>query len=249
MTKTRQWMIAAVVAIVVIMAAGWFLLVSPQRAKTADLRGQTAKEQSSSAALRTDLDVLTAQSKQLPAKQAALAKFARQIPSDPALPAMIRALQQAANTAGVALVSIAPAPPGPFTAGASATRPGPAVAAPGATPAPAATPSPAPAATPDPGAAGAVPPAGGTASALQLISLAMKVTGTYVQLEQFVANLESLPRLHVVTSYTMAPSTTAGAGKAAATCTAKACPIDLEITGQVFIAPALIAPLVLPTAK
>ncbi len=216
MNKTRQWVICAALAIAMVMAAGWFLLVSPQRAKAADLRAQAATEQSRSAALRTDLDVLTAQSKLLPAKVAELAKLARQLPSDPALPAMIRALQRAASTSGVALVSIAPLPPVPFTA-AGAVAPAPAV-----------------------GAAG---------TGLQSITLTTKVTGSYVKLEQFVANLEGLPRMFVVTGYTMSPSTASRAGNPAAACTAKACLIDLEVIGLVFVAPPLTAPPAPPTAK
>lgn len=81
MTKLQQWITFAVVGIVVILAAGWFLLVSPQRAKAAATHTQVTTELSSTASLRTQLDVLRAQARQLPAKQAELAKFSRQIPS------------------------------------------------------------------------------------------------------------------------------------------------------------------------
>ena len=37
MTETRKWSAGAVVLIVAIVAAGWFLLVSPKRSDAADL--------------------------------------------------------------------------------------------------------------------------------------------------------------------------------------------------------------------
>ena len=229
MTKTQQWVIGAALAIVLVMAAGWFLLVSPQRSKAADLRTQTTAEQTASAALRTDLDVLVAQAKTLPAKRAELAKFAKQMPSDPALPAMIRALQNAAVTAGVTLVSIAPQPPAPFV--------GVAPAAPAA-------------AAPAPAVANPALPQGVTApGTLQSITLTTKMKGSYSQLAQFVANLEALPRMFMVTAYSIGPSATGTGGATVTRCTQKACLIDLEVTGQVFIAPALVAPPVPVTAK
>jgi len=242
MSKTRQWVICAALAIVVVMTAGWFLLVSPQRAKAAALRTQTATEQDKSATLRTSLDVLTAQSKRLPSKRAELAKFARLIPSGPALPTMIRALQHAATTAGVTLVSIAPLPPAPFAA--SVTPAQPAAAAPptsaSASPAP---PAAAPAAG---GSPSAVPPTAVTGSPLQSITWNTKVTGSYVELAQFVANLEDLPRLFVVTAYTMSPDTAVASASTSVGCTARACLIDLDVTGQAFIAPTLTAPVARP---
>ena len=130
MSKTQQWVIGAALAIILVIAAGWFLLVSPQRAKAAELRTQVATEQAASASLRTELAQLTAQAKQLPAKQAELKKFSQKIPAVTALPATIRALHQAATKAGVSLVSIAPTTPAPFVAAgkpAAAPAPAPAV--------------------------------------------------------------------------------------------------------------------------
>ena len=225
MSKTRLWMICTSLAIAVMMVAGWFLLVGPQRAKAADLRAQTAAEEAGSAALRTDLDVLTAQSKLLPAKRAQLAKFAQQIPSSPAQPAQIRALQQAATKAGASLVSIAPSSPTPFAASATPGQPAP--------------------------AAGAVPTAGApatpaTSSTLQSITWTIKVRGSYVHLEQFVANLENLTRVFIVTGYSISPDTTSSEGDAV-TCGLAACPLGLELSGQVFTAPPL-AVTSLPTS-
>ncbi|MGB9378606.1 MAG: hypothetical protein WCB04_13965 [Mycobacteriales bacterium] len=217
MSKTRQWVVSAAVAIVLILAAGWFLLVSPQRAKAADLRHQEATEQAAAQALRTDLAVLTAQEKRLPIKLAQLAKFSRQIPKDAALPSMVRSLQQAATSAGVSLVSIAPAVPAPY-AGAAGVSNGLPASGPGGAPT--------------------------STSGLQVVSVQLKATGTYVQLEQFVANLEGTTRVFVVTLYSMSPSTT----DSTTACTPKVCEIELDLTGQVFTAQPTVAPPVAAAA-
>lgn len=133
------------------------------------------------------------------------------------------------------LQSIAPGPP----AAPTATVPvGPVVApSPGATPA---TTLAAPA---------TVPP-------LQTVSLAIKVNGTYVQLEQFVANLEALQRVFLISAYTIGPgsplepATTSTIATGTATgCSRTACTLDLSLTGQVFLAPAPAAPPVPVTLK
>lgn len=223
MSTTRKWVIGAVLVVVVVMAAGWFLLVGPQRAKAAELRAETVKVHTSSAALRTQLDVLTAQAKLLPAKQAELAQFARQIPSNAALPTTIRELQKAATNAGVRLVSIAPSTPAPFGA------PAPQRLVPAA-------------AVPQAGSTAPATPQAAAPTALQTVLWTTQVTGSYVQLQQFVANLEALTRMFLVTSYSMTPSTAAPVGGSAGVCSLAACLLDLNLTGQVFIAPSLAVP-------
>jgi Tfp pilus assembly protein PilO len=119
----KKWTALAVVAALVILAAGWFLLVSPKRSNAADLRAQAVDKQRSNQGLQTQLAVLKAQAKDLPKQQAKLAAVAAKIPSDPAMPALVRALNKAASDANVELVSMAPAIPTAFTAAAT-TSPG-----------------------------------------------------------------------------------------------------------------------------
>lgn len=121
MDKQKQWVVLAVVGCLAVLAAGWFLLVSPKHAEAADLREQTVGQQQANAAARTKLAVLKAQAKDLPAEQAKIAAVAAKIPDNPALPALIRALDGASAESGVELLSIAPgtaAPVGPAVAGA-----------------------------------------------------------------------------------------------------------------------------------
>jgi Tfp pilus assembly protein PilO len=108
MTKTRQWTVFTAVAVLVVLLAGWMLLVKPQKAKTSDLEAQAASQQQANALLNTQIAALEAEQKQLPQQQKELQKFATQVPSDVSEPTVIRQLTAAANGAGVDLVSMTP---------------------------------------------------------------------------------------------------------------------------------------------
>src|SRR4051794_7949773 len=111
MDKMRQWSILTAVGVVAVLAAGWFLLVSPQRSHAAGIRTQVAGQQQATAALQSQVNQLEQQKKGLPAQQRKLAKIATQVPDNPALPALIRQLSAAAQDANVRLVSLAPSTP------------------------------------------------------------------------------------------------------------------------------------------
>jgi Tfp pilus assembly protein PilO len=115
MTKTRLWLILTAVVVVAVLVGGWFLLISPNRAEAADLRDQTAATEQQISMLRGTLAELQEMQKNLPAQQAALEAISKQIPSDPALPALIRALTNAGRTSGVDVTNIAPSAPTPLS--------------------------------------------------------------------------------------------------------------------------------------
>lgn len=190
MSKLRNMIVVAALAAVVLLAAGWFLLVSPQRAKAADYQAQAASVRSATSSLQTQLAMLRAQAKTLPAQRAKLQAIATKIPNNPAEPALVRALTKAADDAGVDLVSIAPSLPA-------------LVSAPPTTAAPAA-------------GAGASPTSGPQVAS---IALSLSVTGTYFELEQFQANLESLSRALKTTTISLTPG---GAKKGASSLAAGA---------------------------
>lgn len=132
MNKMRQWTLLTAVAVVVVLAGGWFLLVSPQKSKVSDLRAQADAQQQANTTLQSKIAQLQQQKKGLPEQQKQLAEFATKVPDNPALPLLIRQLSAAADGAGVDLVSMAPSPPQPVTAAtASAVTPA-AAAAPAA---------------------------------------------------------------------------------------------------------------------
>ncbi len=219
MDKLQQWVALTVVGAIAILAAGWFLLVSPKRSEAADLRAQAESQDVANAALETQLQVLKAQAKDLPKKQAELAAVAAKIPDNPGLPALIRALTVASTSAGVEFVSVAPGAP---------------VAAVAAAPA-------AVVAAPEPNADGTVAAAAvaaapvSTAGQLMTIPLAINVVGDYFEVEQFLANLEDLPRSLRVANLTLAP----GSSPTSKTTGASADDgrsLTSTITGEVFLA-------------
>jgi Tfp pilus assembly protein PilO len=224
--KLKQWVALTILGCLAITAAGWFLLVSPKRAEAAQLRADTETQEQANATLRTQLTVLQAQAKDLPKKQADLARVAAKIPDNPALPALIRALTAASTAAGVQLISVTPGAPALVAPPVGAE---PAAAAPAAAPA---DPAAAPAAPSDPAAA-AVGPAGSLAG----IPLAINVVGGYFEVAQFMASLEELPRALRVTDLALAQGSSPneqGAGAAAAAESGRS--LTTTITGSVYMA-------------
>lgn len=111
MSKIQQWSVAAALGCVLVLAIGWFGLVSAQRAQASKLRAQATSQQQQDLVLGNELQARRAQSKNLPAEQALLAEYAARIPATPGLPSLIRELSKAAAGAGVDLKSLSPATP------------------------------------------------------------------------------------------------------------------------------------------
>jgi len=111
MEKMRQWTILTALGVVGVMAAGWFLLVSPQRSHASQLRGDAAGIEQSTGSLQAQIAQLKQQQKGETAQQRRLMQIAEQIPDNPQLPALIRELSVAAHDAGVSLDSLAPSAP------------------------------------------------------------------------------------------------------------------------------------------
>lgn len=111
MTDTRKWSAIAVVLVAAIFAAGWFLLVSPKRSEAADLRTQTDSQDGANLALQQKLKELQAQQADLPAQRAQLARLQTSVPTNPALPSMIRDLTAASRKVGVSIDTMSPSAP------------------------------------------------------------------------------------------------------------------------------------------
>jgi Tfp pilus assembly protein PilO len=186
MSKTRQWATLTAVVCLAVLAAGWFLVVKPQRAHASSLRSQAQDVRSQSAQLHTQISQLRQQQRDLPAQQKLLSEIASKIPDNPALPSLIRQLSAAADGAGVNLVSLAPGQP---------TLTG-AAAAPASTAATGKTTG-----TTTPTKHSLAP-----SSPLADISLTIQVQGSYFNVEQFFAAVESLNRAMLVTGFTLSPA-------------------------------------------
>jgi Tfp pilus assembly protein PilO len=243
MDKLKQWVALTVLGCLAIMAGGWFLLVSPKRGEAEQLRLDTAAQDSANATLRTQLEVLRAQAKDLPKKQADLARVAAKIPDNPGLPGLIRALTAASTSAGVELVYVTPGTPvavaAALPAGAAPVDPATAVA-PAAPPAGAAPGAPTDAAAPP-------APLGGS---LTEIPLSINVIGGYFEVAQFLANIEDLPRALRVENLNVTPGTSPTSTDKKPASTEDGRSLTSTITGSVFMAadrPAA-TPVVAPTA-
>ena len=227
MEKMRQWSMLTGLAVVVVLAAGWFLAVSPQRHQAASLRTQVVSQQSSNAQLLSQIDQLKQQKQGLPAQQRLLDQIAAKVPDNPALPALIRELSTAANVAGVDLESLAPAAPAPVAATASGSSVTPVA----------------------PAGASSVASAAGAAQPLEQISLVIKVNGSYYNVESFFAAIEKMKRAMRITQWTATPGTPSAApasGTSSSTGTvAKQLPpdtLEASLTAFVYESPALASP-------
>ena len=111
MTETRKWTLGAALLAVAILVAGWFLLISPQRAEVADLETQTVAQENTNSSLETELAVLKEENKDLPEKQAELAELRTAIPEAPDLPSYIREMQDLGRQSGVTFTALTPTTP------------------------------------------------------------------------------------------------------------------------------------------
>jgi Tfp pilus assembly protein PilO len=218
MTATRKWSALAVLLVAAIFAASWFLLIAPKRTEAAGLRAKKVEQDATNQRLIQQLEVLKAQAQDLPKQEAFLAQIRRQVPNNPALPALIRDLTAGAKKSGVELVSLSPALPVavvapavtavvPTAAGTSAPSSG-TTTAPGTVAAPAA----------------AVP-------VLYQVPITVKTSGSYFETEQFLNKVEALKRSFLVTGFTLKYAAATEADPTAG-------PLELEIKGRVFLSPA-----------
>ncbi len=122
MEKMRQWAVLTTVVVAALLAGGWFLLVSPQKSRAAEIRTQTQGQLQTNSTLQSKIDQLRQLEKGQPAQQKLLTEIATKVPDNPALPALIRQLSKAAQGAGVELVTLAPGQPTAVTAAAPAVQ-------------------------------------------------------------------------------------------------------------------------------
>lgn len=235
MDKLKQWVALAVVGSLAVVAGGWFLLVSPKRAEAQDLRAQAAAQVVANDQLETQLKVLRAQAKELPKKQADIARIAGQIPDNPSLPALIRGLSAASAAAGIDFVSITPGTPAAPVAKAAAKPAAPETAAAQTTP-----------------TAGAPPKAPASAGTLTTIPIALNVVGDFYNTAQFVANVETMPRAMRVVDLSIAPGAAPSAKAGAAVSATDGRSLATTINAVVFMAAnrppatAVVAPVTAP---
>ena len=172
MTRLRQlWLLTALGSLAALMG-GYFLMVSPQKSEAASVRTETEGREAQNAQLQGQINQLNAQKKKLPEQQALLSRFTGLIPNNPALPRLIRSLSDAADNAGVELVTISPKLPEWSKGFSPATRLE---------------------------VAGRVDAPGG--QVLVTIPVELRVTGEYSQVNLFFTELEEMNRALMVTGF------------------------------------------------
>jgi Tfp pilus assembly protein PilO len=108
MTRTRTWSVATALLVLLVIAAGWFLLVAPKHASADQARTEAAAQESTNAGLQAQIAQLQAQQKDLPKQQAIIADIQQRIPQNPQLPALIRSLSSMAVASNVQVRSLTP---------------------------------------------------------------------------------------------------------------------------------------------
>jgi type IV pilus assembly protein PilO len=219
MTATRKWSALAVLLVAAIFVASWFLLIAPKRSEASGLRAQKAEQDATNQRLIEQLEVLKAQAQDLPKQEAFLAQIRRQVPNNPALPALIRDLTAGAKKSGVDIISLAPALPIAVVAPVATTV---------AVPTTAGTAAPSPTTTP---AAGAVTVPSAAAPVLYQVPITVKTSGSYFETEQFLNKIEGLKRSFLVTGFTLKYAQSTSENPTAG-------PLEMEIKGRVFLSPA-----------
>jgi Tfp pilus assembly protein PilO len=114
---TQKWYAGAVAASAVVLAGGWFVLVSPQKASVDEIVAQTATVNNANATTEQQIAALKAEFTQLPQLQSQVALIRQHIPQTPNEPTLLRTVTKAASTAGVNLSSITIAAPSVMQSG------------------------------------------------------------------------------------------------------------------------------------
>lgn len=114
-SSASKWFIGAALASVLVLVAGWFLLVSPQRTTAEELNAEADAKIAANAVTAQQIEELKAEYKNLPALEQQLAAVRARIPNTPNMPSVIRNLSKNASTAGVKLAAFTPTEPQPLT--------------------------------------------------------------------------------------------------------------------------------------
>jgi Tfp pilus assembly protein PilO len=106
MTRTRKWVSGTVVLVLLVLVAGWFLLVSPKKADASNLQATALTQQGTNDGLRAKVAQLKAQDAAKPQQEAKLALFRQQVPENPAEAALVRKLSALSKQSGVEFESL-----------------------------------------------------------------------------------------------------------------------------------------------
>jgi Tfp pilus assembly protein PilO len=201
--KRSTWVGGTVFVALLIMAASYFLAVSPTLATASDTRAQVQATEQSNQVLQVKLTKLKADFAKLPEYKAELAAIRVQIPTTADLSGYLRQLDAVAVAHSVTFTDVTPSTPQsvvPAVAVAAAPAATPA-APPAATPTATATAEALPEAPSGVPAAEAAPAAAAKIDGFAAIQLVLTVVGTYDNAVAFLNDVQNAtPRLFLVTA-------------------------------------------------
>jgi hypothetical protein len=110
-SKTSTWVGGTVVVALLLLVAGWFLLVSPVLASASETRAATEDVQADNDVTRARIETLKAQFETLDQSKADLAALQLQIPTTGQLSDYLRQVDEQAAARTVAVTSVSPSSP------------------------------------------------------------------------------------------------------------------------------------------
>lgn len=202
----RVWIGGGVVVALLIAAASWFLLISPELDNASALRDQAASTQFGNAQLESSVAVLKKKSEQMSLYSASLRDALETLPFDSGLPTFTRQVYAQAQSTHVTIDGITV---GGITA-ATTTTPGATSTDPAAAPAPATTPTSTPT---DTSTTATVPVATGpTAGSVYAVQLQLVTDGSLTNLRRFLSLVQYAgPRRTLISGIQLSPGTGAKA--------------------------------------
>jgi type IV pilus assembly protein PilO len=102
----RLWIIGGVLAAAVLLIAGWFLLISPEKAEADRLQGEAETAQAQVATLRSRLADLERENADLPRYRSELDRARKALPATADSEKFLEQLQRAGEAAGVFLQGV-----------------------------------------------------------------------------------------------------------------------------------------------
>ena len=111
---TQKWYAAAAGASVAVLAAGYFILVSPQQTNASEITTQAESVTTANAHAEAQIAALKVQYADLPLLQSQVAAIRARLPQTTDEPALLRSLSALAKTSGVSLVSVTATAPTPM---------------------------------------------------------------------------------------------------------------------------------------
>lgn len=112
--RAARWYLGAGLSALLVLAAGWFLLVAPQRSNAEEIQASVEAQEATNRQTEAQIATLKAQFKDLPDIQKQTSAIRAKLPPVPGMPSLLRQMSTLAKTSGVTLVSVTPTQPAPL---------------------------------------------------------------------------------------------------------------------------------------